>query len=395
MDPHRLGFKIERVLELQRWKVLEVDSTIPLAIQPSCPSDATSLKTICTLVGKRGRHKLRIGCCPACGYVGYIDRPTKDWIARFYLETWDSARSQQVMKKAKKLQEAFLKGNLGKEREVIPLLKKLNLDKERYICEIGCGYGKTLKQIERLGFTKLIGVENSRHRAEVARQAYNLKVLTSPFEDDSVQSTLKKVAPLSLVFAYHTLEHTYNPAKVIQLVAGLQEEGDYLIISVPNVKGEVSMAVLASLSHLHSFSRMSLKRLLHKNNYLILDDSLSTNMSINLLAQKIASSDTNRIVKEDYYDKTVEKFIRGLGLAGIYSSAPRRLWWFHKEDVGGQLKFYQNKLLERLHWRVVAKLNKYRAPNSLLINSLATRYTSYQESSLEIQFKGNVKLFYK
>jgi 2-polyprenyl-3-methyl-5-hydroxy-6-metoxy-1,4-benzoquinol methylase len=400
MDDNRLGFKIEKVLELNNFKVLEIGQEISFDSQLHCPSDGVELKTICTLIGNDGKQKLRIGGCSSCGYVGYVDRPTKTWISNFYLTTWDGAQSQDVQKKTYQLHERLMAGHLGKEREVLALSEKWPIDRNRYICEIGCGYGELLKQMEQLGFTKLIGIENSLHRAEFVKQALNMKVLTSPFEDQNVQSELKKFAPLSLIIAYHVLEHTYNPAEVIQLATRLQTNGDYLIISVPNLVGEPSMGVLAYLPHLHSFTTASLERLLNNNGYGIIDDSLTTSTKINLVAKRVESILVKDKAEESYFDRAVQKFIGGLDLARSHWVASRRLWWFPKADIGGQSFFFKNGFVERWHWRILRRINgrKHRSRsslNSILISDLSTRYTLTEDSPLEIQFEGNIKLFYK
>lgn len=397
MNDLHLGFKVERLLAIQpNWKQLEINATVPLAHQRWCPAEGKELKTICTLVGSNGQQRLKIGLCPACGYLGYITRPTSEWMEKFYLETWDDAQVQGDFRKMEKLKRQYETGTIGKEGEVIPLVKKFILNKDCYICEIGCGYGKMLKQINLLGFKRLVGVENSRHRAEIARKVYALEVLTGPFESRPIQGALKKKGPFGLIFAYHVLEHVYNPAQTIQAASQLQNEGDYLIISTPNSIGEASMGTLLFLPHLHSFTQPSLKKLLQRYNYVVVDNSLTTNKNINIVARKVKFmpwQESNR--QKDYFTEAVAKFTKGLALEKLYPYSPRRFWWFRKDDIGGQTRFYPYRLLEQAHWYLVSKLGKYQLTSSLLVSNLTARYTSLQESSLEIQFKDNIKLFYK
>jgi len=401
MSKSYLGFKIEKVLQFQIYKVLNIEPTIPMVRQPYCPSDEVRLKTICTFVGNKGKQKLKVGCCPSCGYVGYIDRPSKDWINNFYLRMWDRAKDRNIVEKSEKLRKNFTSGHIGKKREIIYLAQKLPLDKNRYICEIGSGYGKLLKHMEVLGFKKLIGMESSFHRAEIAQKAYGLRILNASFEDSVVQTELKKLAPFSLIFSHHVLEHSYNPAEIIKLSSALQGNNDYLILSLPNLEEEASMAVLAFLPHLHSFTKKSLEKLLNKNGYVIIDDSLTNKRNLNIVAQKKNSSSIiAKQITENYFDKTVTKIKKGLGLRKFYRASRRRFWWYPKSDIGGQSVFYKTDFLENIHWYLISRINGYKYKkrnvcNSLLISNLDNRYTQEKESPVEIQFNGNIKLFYK
>ena len=124
--------------------------------------------------------------------------------------------------------------------------------KEKFLCDLGCGYGGQLKVLRECGFNKIIGCEASPLRAEVARRAFGLNVLDGTFGDPSVQTTLRELAPLGLIYANNVLEHVYNPAEVIRLCAGLQEEGDKLVIAVPNQIGEPTWCVLLYFLHLNA-----------------------------------------------------------------------------------------------------------------------------------------------
>src|SRR4030095_16561588 len=108
----------------------------------------------------------------------------------------------------------------------------LPVDRSRPVCEIGCGYGANLKHLANAGFARLIGTESSEHRADVVRQGFGFEALTAPFESVETQQSLQTLAPFSIIFSHHVLEHTYHPDEVIAAASRLQAPGDFLIISV-------------------------------------------------------------------------------------------------------------------------------------------------------------------
>lgn len=392
-NPLCLGFKIEKFLDLKNFQVLEISASVPLAKQESCPSDGTRLSTLCTFVGNSGTQKIRFGACRNCGYAGYIDRPTKEWINDFYLHTWDSAGEADVESEIQKAKERLIAGDMSKEKESVLLIKKLGLAKNRAICELGCGYGGSLRQIKDLGFSDLIGVENSSHRAAIAEKAYGIKVLTGAFESENVQNGLKIKAPFGAIFSYHVLEHVYDPNEVVALAAELQKDGDYLILSVPNFVKESSMGVLSFVPHLHSFTAESLRLLLARNGYGVTDVSMTTNQNLNVVGKKGASAGEAK--GKDFFSEAIEKFYRGLGLSGRKRAYTRRLWWLGNTDLGGQRCFLGSNIFERLNWKLFRKFSGNEAAKSILVSDLAQRYSSLHDSPLEIQFEGNIRLFYK
>ena len=103
---------------------------------PACPADGIALRTLCTLLDRSGRRRVRLGCCPDCGHITYIDRPTKEWVDGYYLSAWDAheleARCQPAAEKAGARLPKKRRGSRSRSRwtSIGPA-----------VCEIGCGYG--------------------------------------------------------------------------------------------------------------------------------------------------------------------------------------------------------------------------------------------------------------
>jgi len=230
------SFRVSNIFIPRFLNILEVTPDFPLTEQVSCPADETVLKTLCTLIGNGGAPRIRIGCCPTCGYVGYIDRPAEDWIKSYYSDTWDHADKKNI--EAEAAQQKARPGKLERLGMTAEQFEQLGVDKNCFILEIGSGIDRIPKGLQQIGYTKIVAVDNSKHRAQISSKAFGIKVLPYPFEHTEAQAQLKKFSPFSLIFSSHVLEHTHNPALIIRLCASLQKEGDYLIFTLPNMVKE-------------------------------------------------------------------------------------------------------------------------------------------------------------
>lgn len=414
MNKEKLGFKLKEFKNLVDWKTVDIPHDVKYVENLKCPCDGAELKAACTFVSGGGVNKLRLGACHSCGYVGYIDKLTPEWISKFYLETWDGAEEKNIDEEVSAKQIRFLAKDRRRKEHMIEFLKKFNIDKNRYVCEIGSGYGGTLKMMEKLGFKKLVGTENSAHRAEIAAKAYGLRLLTGPFEDSAVQSELKKLAPYSLIFTHHVMEHVYEPQEIVKICSGLQKNGDYLIISQPNLTGEVSLSTMVYFPHLHTLTKLAMARLLGRYGYKIVDDSLTNNRELYVLAQKTDAFIEVKGDGVDYFDYAVNKFASSLGMGENYKHPTRLLWSYRGIDIGGQLPYRGEGLAAKLQWkflnsrlykrgiknRIIEQIGnrKYAKKHTILtavVGDLDKRYTDYEDSPIEIQFENNIKLSYK
>lgn len=385
------GFVIERPRDLAGWKVLRIGSELPLCVMDSCPADGSQLALVCTLAD--GVSTLRVGACPACGHVMFIDRPSREWLAGFYRDTWDSADRNAARVEIERRRQKLAAHHLGVERPAVALARALDVDRTRPICEIGCGYGTSLKQLQLSGFSNVIGIDASSHRAEVVRQAFGFDVITSPFEAPQTQDQLKARGPFSIIFSVHALEHTLDPAEVIAAASRLQCDGDHLILSVPNVVGEPSMGVLMFLPHLHSFSAASLAALGARHGYGVTDAHLTTGDELNVVLRKRpgAVAPPGRGGGDA---AAVDKFRQALALDRAYAGE-RLLWWKKRSDGGGQLTLTGDAVADERHWHDLAATVEGDTLRSVVVTNLTHRLIDPAESPIEIQFRDQLFVFYK
>lgn len=407
------GFKVERFRKLNNWKLLEIDVNIPLAVSLGCPSDENKLHTLCTFVGQNGTQKIRIGTCGECGYTGYVDRPTKGWIGKFYSESWDkgnpATQEERVKIEVERRKKQFTEGYDKLMNRTYLLQDKLKgfLKKDRPVCEIGCGYGFELEHLKEWGFQKTVGLEASPHRAEVARRAFGHEIFTAPFEDAELQAKLRASGLFGLIYSHHVLEHVYDPNEIIRLASSLQEEGDYFMITLPNFEGEFSLGTFFFLPHLHTFTKYSLAKLLAKYGYEVVDDSLSTKYEISFAAKKVSAPRVKEPEHKDFFELATAKF-------SAYFKFPqeptrRKVFWGSRDiDFGGYLPYFGD-FLTRIEEVITARAftirrkkelttyigippQEWRGIISLVVFPLEKHYA---DSPIEIQFERNIRLAYK
>lgn len=405
------SFKVLQFRRVDNLKVLEVGAGVPFARQDLCPADEQPLRTLCTLVGARGAQRIRLGCCDRCGYTGYIDRPTRAWLDAFYADTWagyDMATEALVGRMRERIR---LKS--GRRTAATTLEQRLqDVATDRAICEVGSGYGFTLERLKQLGFAKCVGIEASRQRAEVARRAFGVEVLSSPFEDSTTQRTLGGMAPFALMFSHHVLEHTYDPAEIIRTCASLQEPGDYLVLSLPNAIGELPLMTALYLPHLHAFTLPALTAMLARFGYGVIDDSATDRTELYVVARKGAPRRENGDAG-GHFARTRDRFVQYFGL-DRWSAARRRLFCaFRKVDVGGSFPVWTDhprafrlaeivglRLAPHLYRRAIVERLGAGAPTHRKIMTVAIevtreRSTATEASPLEIQFDGPIRLLSK
>lgn len=386
----RYGFQIHDYVDLHGWRVIDL-AGVPMAAVPACPADGAPLKTLCTLTSRTNGIAVRIGCCPECGHITYVDRPAQEWIYRYYLETWDSATERGTPEGRAAVLEKLSRTAQASEPSAVRLARELPIDRSVPVCEIGCGFGGSLRQLAASGFVRLVGIEASRHRADIARSG-GFDVLTTPFEAPETRDALQARGPFGLIFTAHALEHTYHPDAVFSAASSLQEPGSHLIVSVPNQEGEPSMGVLLFLPHLHSFTATSLARLAARHGYEVADARANTAKNLNMVFRRTLRP-APIAPAADGYRRALEKIVTGLELDRPHVGR-RRLWWARRGDIAGQVWAGPPAAWGRWNWERFVNRDRIDRPRSVLISNLRSDGTP-NASPVEIQYRERVSVFFK
>jgi 2-polyprenyl-3-methyl-5-hydroxy-6-metoxy-1,4-benzoquinol methylase len=389
LSPRQLGFVVERPLELRGWTTLEFNEQVPLAEIVECPAGDGALRVLATFVDRSGRSRIRLGCCPACGHVTYIDRPTVEWMDSYYLESWDG----HDVEDRSSARERKLETSRKREKTVVTLAKELDVDRARPVCEIGSGWGLSLKHLLAGGFSRVVGTESSRHRADVIERALKVPIFTASFESSACQRALAGQGPYSIILTNHVMEHTYDPSQVLEAAASLQNVGDYLIVAVPNQKTEQPMSVFFFLPHMHSFTRTSLQRAAARHGYTVVNDSHTGSKQLVYVFQKQHAAPAVAAT-EGVFDQAVDRYVRAFALDRRRFGL-RRLWWLRRGGPTGQRWMMGSGAWEERRWQKTVEREGFGEPRSIAIRSLRRRYTTADQSPFEIQFNGPVSLFSK
>lgn len=355
------GFKIVSMTDLPAqskqfsWRVVHpFDFTIET--HPNCPIDGTPLETIAGLVSLTLPEKIRVGCCPRCGLVGYIDRPSQSDIDRYYAETWMGETFADAHARA--LYLSLFEPSESDAR----LLVDLPVDRSLPVLEIGCGYGRTINALQRTGFTSIDATEHCPARAEAVRQVFGVNV-TTEIPDKRY----------GLIVSHHVLEHLCDPAALIRECAKRQQQGDWMIHSLPNFVAEPSCGVLFFLPHLWSFSPHSLSAMAARD-YRTIDRQVN-GMGLCGTFQRHPGGE-GRVI-QPYVKLAINKFLHGLGLA------PQRSVLSWQRDGDGTA-------LKSLSYAQTAAASNF--PRSIVVEPLERFVT---DAPIEIQFPERVQMFLK
>lgn len=400
---------ISQFRKLFNLKVLEFDKRVPIIRNTICVLDGFEMTPLCRLTGTNTVLSIELGCCGKCGYVGYIDKPAEDWISTFYAEIWDGAKEKKIDQEVQKRKQKHSTPNPEFERAVKVLHRWQNyFPKEKFLCDLGCGYGGQLNVLRECGFNNLIGCEASPHRAEVARRAFRLNVLDGTFDNQLVQAKLRELAPMGLIYANNVLEHVYNPAEVIRLCAGLQEDGDKLVIAVPNQIGEPTWCTLFYFLHLNCFTPYALQALLSQYGYAVIDN-LNTPNEICVLAEK--KKEIKPVFPDegsDFYEAARRKIINYF--FPHHARPVGKLFWCGREsDDSGYLPYFGDNIFTRFTENAREKILKHKYAvrqeyngipdlpmkgNMLSFVIPSSNFPKYQ-TAFEIRFDGPIKLLYR
>lgn len=389
------GFIIKDFSEFHRVRVLSLNADTPLDRQDLCPACRHSLWPVVSLVGFEGKQRIHVGGCDYCGYIGYIDRPVKEWIVNFYATSWDThiAKTLGEVRNQSKLIREKKSGRI----QAVSLVANLNIPRNRTVCEIGCGYGNVLRYFrDDLGFQKVVGVENSQHRSNLVQKAFDIPVFTGNFESKEVQNQLQRYTPFGLIFSHHVLEHTYNPEEVISSVAQLQQEGDYFILAIPDVAGEHGAYGVFYLPHLHAFSKTSIEILLNRYGYEVVKDYSPDSANITLLLQKKANLRQLFVRQQSYMPTIFNKLEKSLGVKKINAPAGTLTWLVPHQKLD-DAQFEQSSGLvwhfkKGIQWAKAKFFKRYISSHAFFVSRLTKRYT---DDPIEIQFENGIQFLMK
>lgn len=357
----RWGFVLKRFVDLTNWKSQRIFD-LDIERSETCPVCGEGLSLAASLASQSCGERIDIGHCVQCGLVSYIDRPTAAATERFYSEAWMGETPEDAA--------AVARDRCGKQKP-LAYYQSLDCDRSRPVLEIGIGYGTTARMLKDIGFERVAGVEACPSRAAAVRDVHNIPVYLGRWED------MPAGEPYSLIMASHVLEHVHDPDAFVAKCAREQSLGDRLVLSVPNIANEPTVAVLLFWPHLHSFNRYALAYLLHKYGYEVERDE-TTFSEVVLSARKVSEPMLKSYRRPPLW-VVVNKFVVGLGFE---REEETMLTW--QRDFDGASR--------EPAWHAGIRTAGYEFPRRMMISPVREYLT---DAPVEIQYEGRVEMCFK
>lgn len=110
------------------------------------------------------------------------------------------------------------------------LKKHLNNNYNASILDIGCGNGRFLLYLKKLGFKNLFGIELPGKSADRASKIQGLNILIGEIEHVKFETD-----GFDAITLFHVMEHMKNPLHILKNIKNWLKQDGILIISFPNI----------------------------------------------------------------------------------------------------------------------------------------------------------------
>lgn len=168
--------------------------------------------------------------------------------------------------------------NRADMRLILNLIYKNNRDKS--ICDIGCGYGELIKKLYSEKF-KVIGIDGSRVKIE------SLKAIGIDAEQRDIENMIWEKEKFDVVTCLHVLEHVKSVNKVVDSIYKILNDSGQVYVSVPY------QGFIDDVTHVRQFTINKLANLFINQGFKVINIqtvpylNYETNNTIFLHAQKI------------------------------------------------------------------------------------------------------------
>jgi 2-polyprenyl-3-methyl-5-hydroxy-6-metoxy-1,4-benzoquinol methylase len=144
-------------------------------------------------------------------------------------------------------------------------LNKLPKNTNCLILDIGCGNGKYLKILEKLGFQNLYGIDISSEQIKLAKESnlFNVKCIDAV---DFLKNIQEKYDVILLIDVLEHLDLEYSIELINLIYSSLKKEGK-LFIQVPNALSPFSPLRYSDITHKRAYSSFSIIQTLNTSDF--------------------------------------------------------------------------------------------------------------------------------
>ena len=144
--------------------------------------------------------------------------------------------------------------------------KKLNLDSNSFVLDIGCMQGFFLDYLKKKYFCKVLGIETEDY---YLKQNDQLNIIKSDLiEFSQNENNFNK---FDLIIMSHAFEHFSDPIKVLDCIKKILKKNGKCLIIVPNIDSNLSKLTksswgwLQAAAHFFHFTKKSLSKIFNKS----------------------------------------------------------------------------------------------------------------------------------
>lgn len=204
----------------------------------------------------------KLGYCDTCKFYHVDPYPSAEYLSDFY------SRYEMPTPQANLAETARLLGR--------------NLKSDAKVIDMGCGDGGFLKEMHAIGFSNLVGFDQSPglERAQQLGFGTFFKKSVWTFLDEAESKGKEDADAFVMV---NVLEHVTEPLRLLERIRGIMKPGALLGVTVPNDFSPLQRAFLKAKGHqpwfvclpdhVNYFDFDSLRNVLDQNGFDVIDQS--------------------------------------------------------------------------------------------------------------------------
>jgi 2-polyprenyl-3-methyl-5-hydroxy-6-metoxy-1,4-benzoquinol methylase len=233
--------------------------------------------------------KYNVMICKDCSFTELSPKPTEKELNEFYSGLYRDKYSNQ-----NEVDNEVVAYEQLRADRVVGVIKKYFKESYTNILDVGCSSGTLLKNIGKLSAKPILyGIEmNDNYRNFIVKNKIaQVENITNDDINTYFEGRKNKFDFISIV---HVLEHLSDPKKALESIYQLLNGGGIMYIEVPNLKTPYNnlRKQYFAIYHLYYFTETTLRNLLKKVGFEIMEEQQIAGTSICFVCKKGVSKDT-------------------------------------------------------------------------------------------------------